>query len=112
MEKESGHSNEWVWGTFGGLGLYLVSLVRAEGRLWELLGDSGPQADHRTGRITVAARIRLWSDVARSGFRGMGQETRLPRLLVLVLPLSDPGKSDSHPVEQFKSIKADDLYFI
>ena len=27
MEKESGHSNEWVWGTFGGLGLYLVSLV-------------------------------------------------------------------------------------
>lgn len=25
MEKESGHSSEWVWGTFGGLGLYLVS---------------------------------------------------------------------------------------
>lgn len=33
MEKESGHSNEWVWGTFGGLGLYLVSLFLTEGRV-------------------------------------------------------------------------------
>jgi hypothetical protein len=25
MEREDGYSGEWVWGTFGGLGLYLVS---------------------------------------------------------------------------------------
>jgi len=29
MEERSGHSSEWVWGTFGGLGLYLVSLGRS-----------------------------------------------------------------------------------
>lgn len=67
------------------------------------------QVDLVTG---IAARICVWSHVARSGLRSMGQETRLPRLLVLVLPLSDSGKSESHPVEQSESIKADDLYFI
>ena len=55
------------------------------------------EVDLMTG---IAARIRVWSDVARSGFRGMGQEARLPRLLVLVLPLPDSGKSDSQQVEQ------------
>jgi hypothetical protein len=40
MEKESGHSNEWVWGTFGGLGLYLVSLFLAEGRVQVLSTSS------------------------------------------------------------------------
>lgn len=64
------------------------------------------QVDLVTG---IAAWIRVWSDVARSGFRGVGQETRLPRLLVLVLPLSDSGESEPHPVEQSKIIKADDL---
>jgi hypothetical protein len=43
MEKESGHSNEWVWGTFGGLGLYLVSLVLS-GRKVEY-GSSRPSCE-------------------------------------------------------------------
>jgi len=30
MEREDGFSAEWVWGTFGGLGLYLVSSARVD----------------------------------------------------------------------------------